>query len=134
MADSRRKLGYVLPGLGHLLTGSVITGLGLISYVACLVWAAVMGLPRMNTLLFPPPEAGGFQLHPWIALIGWFGIAAGSWWTAHLYARPRETEEESYSVWAEIKKQFKRNRAGLFGLHGVNVLLFIAINIMIYRL
>ncbi|HJN76734.1 MAG TPA: ABC transporter permease [Myxococcota bacterium] len=124
-----KKAGLVLPGLGHLLSGDAINGVGLMLYVGLLAWSAIAGFPRLPELLFPPPEAGGFQLHPWVALASWILIAVGCWHTAFRLHQPApfDPEVDKNSQWREIKKQFRRNRTGVFGLHFVNVLVFLAL-------
>ncbi len=123
--SGRRRLGLALPGLGHLLCGRVIDGLGLLAVDGLLAWAALAGLPRLGELLFPPPEAGGFALHPWIAAASWLGAAALSWHTAYRFYRPAEAA--GGSQWLDFKRRFARNRSGVLGLHAVNLLVLLAL-------
>ena len=106
----------------------VINIVGLLSYLVLLVWSVIGGLPRIGELLFPPAEQGGFALHPWVALVSWLAIAAGSGWTVFRWFKPAEpSAEDESSQWLEIKKQFSKNKAGLLGLHAVNFLIFLAL-------
>ncbi len=122
-----RKAGLALPGLGHLLTGDIVNGIGLLSYVLLLGWSAVAGFPRLSELLLPPADQGGFALHPWVAGLGWLCIAAGCWTVAYRHAFPKPLETGGSSAWVELKKQFRRNKTGVLGLHSVNFLLFLAV-------
>ncbi|MCP4809456.1 MAG: ABC transporter permease [Proteobacteria bacterium] len=69
------------------------------------------------------------MLHPWIALVSWIGIAVLAWHTAHRLVSPApfDPEKDRNSQWRELKKQFRRNRMGVIGLHFVNVLIFLAL-------
>ena len=122
------KAGLVVPGLGHVLTGDWINGLGLISYMLLLLWALVGGWGRFGDLLFPEAVDGGFQIHPWVALITMFAVAGLSWFVAwrKVSPAPFDPEQDRNSQWREINKQFRRNKTGVFGLHLVNVLLMSA--------
>ncbi len=122
------KAGLVFPGLGHLLTGDDINGLGLMSYMLILLWALAGGWGRFGSLLFPEAVDGGFQIHPWVALITMFVTAGLSWFVAYrkVFPAPFDPEQDRNSQWREINKQFRRNKTGVFGLHLVNVLLLTA--------
>lgn len=124
---SVKKVGLALPGLGHLLSGDPVNGFGLISYVVLLVWSAATAGPRITSLLFPPAVEGGFALHPWVALGGWALLAGMAWGTAYRLAYPSQEEVDASSQWLEIKKQFRRNKTGVFGLHAVIFLIFLAV-------
>ncbi len=42
----------VLPGLGHILTGKLTTGFGLLLIMAIIAWAAVAGLPTLDQVIW----------------------------------------------------------------------------------
>ena len=46
------KAGYVVPGLGHLLTGHIVHGVGMMTLFATTVIAAVVGLPHLSSVVF----------------------------------------------------------------------------------
>lgn len=124
-----KRAGLVFPGLGHLLTGDTVNGLGIMLYISLLIWSVVAGFGRLPELLFPAADAGGFQIHPWVALFSWIAIAAGCWHSAYRLYKPApfDPEVDKNSQWRELKKQFRRNRTGVFGLHFVNVLVFLSL-------
>lgn len=100
---------------------------GVASYVVLLVWSAIVGFPRIDALLFPAGEDGGFALHPWVAMASWLAILAVSSFTIFRWVKPSTEAVDASSQWTEIKKQFRRNKAGVFGLHAVNFLIFLAL-------
>jgi peptide/nickel transport system permease protein len=126
---ARARAGLVIPGLGHLLTGDWINGLGILAYMAVLGWAAVAGVPRLGSVLLPPPEAGGLSIHAWVALVSFLGIFGGSWYMSWrlLHPIPFDPERDRNSQWRELKKQFRRNKVGLLGMHAVNILIALAL-------
>ncbi len=125
---STRKFGLVIPGLGHLLEGKLLDGLGLISYLLVLAWALGSGAGRIGALLFPSAAAGGFHLHPWIGLFCGLATAVVCWWVAWRFANPLQAQEsDKSSNWKDFKKQFVKNRVGVFGMHLVNCLILLAL-------
>ncbi len=123
-----RKLGLVVPGLGHLAERQWIDGLALLSYLGILAWALLGGLGRFDALLFPPAEAGGFKIHPWVGVVSWVGWAALCWFMAWRHANPVVPHEsDKSSNWKDFKKQFVKNRVGVFGMHLVGCLILLAL-------
>ena len=117
-------LGYI-PGLGHLLRGDWPNAIGLTGQLLILIWAAVAGFPRLGALLFP--EQGGSGLHPWIALVSWFGVLGLVGYTTWAGQQPPPPKDAVRSPTAELIKQFQRNRAGVFGLHIVSWMIVLAL-------
>jgi peptide/nickel transport system permease protein len=123
-----RKIGLVLPGLGHLLEKRWLDGICLLIYLLILAWAVGAGAGRFGLLLFPPPTAGGFALHPWVGLVSWFGATGLCWYTAWRFAHPAEVKEsDKSSNWKDFKKQFVKNRVGVFGMHLTGWLMLLAL-------
>lgn len=121
-------MGLVVPGLGHLLTGDVKNGVGMLLELGVLLLALVLGLPRIGSLLFPDASAGGFALHPWVALLSWFGFAALLWYFARQHAQPdKNVSRENQSQWQLVWRQFKKNRMGVIGLHCVVLLAMVTL-------
>lgn len=121
------RLGLVLPGLGHLFTGRIVPGVGLLSQMALLLWAAAAGLPRLSDVVFSGP-VGSAAPHGVISVLSWLGIATIAWWTAYRHAFPRELGDEEFnSNRAIFLRQFGRHRTGLLGLFGVWFLLSITL-------
>jgi peptide/nickel transport system permease protein len=120
------RLGLVLPGAGHLLTGDWLVGVGLITLVGQLFWAAAAGFPRIGSVVFPiAPGAHVSQTstHGAVSVAAWVAIAVALWWTAWRKAFPIPYDPATFnSNWNVFKRQFQRNRTGLLGLFGVLVL------------
>lgn len=118
-APAQAKAGLVLPGLGHLLSGDVVHGIGLMLIVAVWLWSAAAGFPRVAELLFPTQD-GAVAWHPVLALLSWIGIAGALWWTAWRRAYPRVLTEEEWNSNTQIfLRQLLRHRTGMLGLYGV---------------
>lgn len=112
------RLGLVLPGLGHLLTGDPVIGLGMIALDGLLAWSAVHGFPRAPELLFGP--GGRILLHPVIALASWPIVAVLLWRTALRRAFPAPLREEDRASNGRIfARALARHRTGMLGLFGV---------------
>ncbi len=124
-----RKAGLALPGLGHLLERQWLDGICLLIYVLLLGWGLAGLSGRFSELLFPPPEAGGFKIHTWVAVVSWIGIAGACWFGAWRYANPPvvDLDAEKSSNWRDFKKQFVKNRVGVFGMHLVGWLILLAL-------
>lgn len=112
------RAGLLLPGLGHLLTGRITIGIGLLSIMAICAWAAVAGFPRLGDMLFPELD-GRIAWHPVVSLLSWVGLLAGAWHTAYRHAFPLElSEEERNSNLAIFLRTFSNHTTGMFGLYG----------------
>lgn len=106
----RRALaGMLLPGLGHLLSGRVLEGLGLLAILATLLWAAATGGPRLESLL-RPPGTPLFLIHPWAASSGWLVATILVWHRAWRFYKG--TAQRSDDALA-------RNQAATLGLYMV---------------
>ncbi len=115
------KLGLLLPGLGHLFTGSPLVGFWLLSQAFLLMTSAVAGFPRIHSVLFS--EYGNLSAHGAISLGYWGALALLLWWAAARRIAPRKlTEDEFNSNRAIFLRQFGRNRSGLIGIAGVTFL------------
>lgn len=125
--SNRARLGYVVPGLGHLLRGDVKSGVAYLAYVAVLLWAAVAGFPRLDALLFPSARSGGFQLHPWVAVLSWLVAVGLCWWAAHRYACPTTIHRDDRTQWDDVRRQFAKSAVGVIGLHLVGLLMLVAL-------
>ena len=125
---STRKAGLVIPGLGHLLEKHWIDGFSLIGYLLILLWGVGSGGGRMSELLFPPPELGGFKIHPWVGLFSWLATVAACWGAAWRFANPRVAQEsDKSSNWRDFQKQFVKNRVSVVGMHLVGWLILLAL-------
>lgn len=126
-APAVAKAGYVLPGLGHLLTGNVVTGVGMLSVDAMLI-VAVLGIPDLPRVI-AFDTWGGIPIHPIVAVLSLFGIAAAQFWTAHRLVQPKVLSElERNSNYNLFIREFTRNRTGMIGLFGV--VLMIGVTLM----
>lgn len=118
--------GAAAPGLGHLLTGQLVDGVGLLLLTFILGWAGV-NFPRLvGRLAFPGvPE---FGWHPWVALLTFVGTAGMLWWTAISYARgPKPKDPDApESQWDVVSKQFVKNRVGVLGGYLVLAMMLLA--------
>jgi peptide/nickel transport system permease protein len=116
--------GLVIPGLGHLLTGSPLVGIMLLCVLVVLVAAAWLGAPRLSQVLFPPPPRSGPPIHAWIAVGTWIVSVVLLWWAAAERRHPpRKRYEQTWArlVWV----QFTKNPLAIVGLTCVLVLLLI---------
>ncbi|TNE89194.1 MAG: ABC transporter permease [Deltaproteobacteria bacterium] len=112
------KAGYVLPGLGHLLTGRLVVGVGMLTIDLVLLFAA-FGLFRLPEIV-KYDTWGGIPIHPIIAVISFFAMAGAQWFAAHRLVRPRQlTEEEENSNWNLFLRDFSRHDTGMLGFYGV---------------
>ncbi|MCB9665186.1 MAG: ABC transporter permease [Alphaproteobacteria bacterium] len=112
------RLGLLVPGLGHLLTGDRIVGVGLLGVDAWLLWAAIAGFPRLGEVT----GLAGTRLswHGLVALGTWAVLAAGAWGLAWRCAFPRPYDaERANSAWGIFRRELRRNRNGMLGLVGV---------------
>jgi ABC-type dipeptide/oligopeptide/nickel transport system permease subunit len=129
--------GMVLPGLGHILTGKLTTGFGLLLIMAIIAWAAVAGLPTLDQVIWPWPNglvrpelelARPLSWHGVVSIFGLFIIAAAVWFTAFRHASPREqTEAEYNSNRAIFIRKFASHNTGMLGLFGVLVLIIFVV-------
>jgi peptide/nickel transport system permease protein len=121
------RAGMVLPGLGHLLSGEVLTGVGLLIVDAELIWAAVAGFPRIDAVLFwgPLHQPG---IHGFIALISWFVVAGIAYRAAYRFAFPALVSDADWnSNRAIFVRQFSRNRTGMIGMFGAITMIVITL-------
>ncbi|MFT4977143.1 MAG: peptide/nickel transport system permease protein [Myxococcota bacterium] len=119
--------GLAFPGLGHLLTGSLLDGAGLLSLTWLTLWSVLRAPDLIGQLVLP--GGNGFLIHPWLAT---FSILIGGlllWREAYRYAKPPDIdiEKEKGSQARIIWKQFIKNRTGVFGLYLVLVLVYLAL-------
>lgn len=120
-APAAAKSGLVVPGLGHLLVGEVLTGAGMMSLFGLAVWSAVAGFPRINQVLWSaanlPLTGNGIGTHAIAAIITWFMLVSALWYTAWRRAYPYDYSEEEYNAnSAIVQRQFVKNRNGMLGL------------------
>ncbi len=119
--------GMALPGLGHVLSGAVVDGIGILSLSALLAWA-LAGSGRLVARLAAPgtPE---FSTHPWIALVGAIVTVGALWFTAFRRAKPAapRADDDIESTWDETVKQFRKNRVGVLGGYAVLWLILLAV-------
>ncbi len=128
MTTARAKAGIVVPGLGHILSGQVIEGVGLLALTAVIVYAGFRGFPALDVLL-ARPGTPTFRIHPYVALTGWFLIAILTWYRAFRFAvpTPPSTAHSRSSQARAIWRQFRKSRSGMLGLYLVLVILAVAI-------
>ena len=127
-SSTRAKAGLVVPGLGHLLSGQVIEGVGLIALTVVLVYAGIHGFAQLDVLL-ARPGTPTFRIHPYVALTGWFLIAILTWYRGFRFAVPtppasgHSRATQAQAIW----RQFRKSRSGMIGLYMVLVIVAIAI-------
>ena len=105
----------------------------LLPYAAILALGAATGLPRLPSLLFPGPAAGGTPYHAWIAAAAWTGTLAvllreigralRSRISAHAGAATSGIESFLRVLW----RQLRRNRLAVAGLHGALLLVLVTL-------
>lgn len=120
------KAGLLLPGLGHVLTGQLTLGIGLLLLDVWLIWAAVAGFPRLGEVT----GLTGTQLswHGLIAAVGWIVMAGLLWRTAWRLAHPAPIDPEfANSNRGIFLREFGRNRNGMLGWMGVLQLLALTV-------
>ena len=119
--------GMVIPGLGHVLTGRLLDGFGMLPLSLLSLWA----LARLPHLLgqLTSPSNPQFTVHPWVGLLSLLGGIAILWFQAFRYARPApiDIELQKGSQMRIIWKQFTKNRIGVFGMYLVLVLVYLAL-------
>lgn len=119
--------GMAFPGLGHLLTGQLLDAFGLMTLSALTYWT----LARVPHLLgqLTMPGSPSFALHPWVGLASLIGGVVLLWRTAYRYAKPPPLDMvlEKSSQARIIRKQFFKNRTGVFGMYLVLILVFLAL-------
>ena len=119
--------GMVLPGLGHLLTGRVLDGLGMLSLTSIALWS----LSRLGQLLpqLIVPGQPLMKIHPWVALLSLLGLIGALWWSAFRLVRPLppDPERDKTNQRRIIWKQFTKNRTGVLGMYLVLVLVVLAL-------
>jgi len=128
------RVGLVVPGLGHLLAGladraggAIITGVGLLSLDAALLWAAVSGFPRLHDVLFSA-SGGRLAIHPIIALIAWLVTLIAVWWASYRRAFPRQLTDAEFNSNTQVSlRQFYRSQTGMLGLYGALFLVVMAL-------
>lgn len=123
---SQAWAGAAVPGLGHLLTGQLVDGVGLLLVTGVLGWAAV-NTPRLVGRL-SGPGVPAFAWHPWVALVAFLATAGVLWWRAIAYAKgPKPKDPDApESQWDVVSKQFVKNRVGVFGGYLVLVMMLLA--------
>lgn len=119
--------GMLCPGLGHVLTGRLLDGFGMLPLSLLSFWTLIK-LPHLSGQLTAPGNPQ-FTLHPWVALLSLLGGIAILWFQAFRYARPVpiDIELEKSSQARIIWKQFTKNRIGVFGMYLVLVLVYLAL-------
>jgi peptide/nickel transport system permease protein len=117
----------VIPGLGHILTGRLLDGFGILPLSLLSLWAAAK-LPHLVGQLTSPSNPQ-FTAHPWVGLLSLLGGIAILWFQAFRYARPApiDIERQKSSQMRIIWKQFTKNRIGVFGMYLVLVLVYLAL-------
>lgn len=124
---SKAKAGYLIPGLGHLLLGEVITGVGLLSLLALWLWATVIGLPRVPEM-FSAVGTWTTRIHPVIALISWACLGPALWWTSYRRANPPPLSDDERNSNREIfLRTFRRHDTGMMGLFGFSFLMLLTL-------
>ena len=119
--------GAALPGLGHLLTGKWVDGVGMSLITFLVLWAAKNFPTEIGRL--HGPGVPDFAIHPWVALVAFFGVVGVLWWRAIAYARgpkPRDPDAPE-SQWDVVSKQFVKNRVGVLGGYFVVGMLLMAV-------
>ena len=120
-------LGVGWPGLGHVITGKLLDGIGLMALSAVVFWA----LSRLDSLTpqMLSPTDPMFRIHPWVAMVSLILGAAFLWRTGFRYARPLpiNVEKEKSSRWRIIWSQFVKNRVGVFGMYMVLLMIYFAL-------
>jgi peptide/nickel transport system permease protein len=114
------RVGLVVPGLGHLLTGQWLSGATLL--VVDLVWflAGATGLPRVLDVLG--------SAHGVAALGAWFAVGAALWLAAWQLAFPRTlTDTQRHTTRRIAWRQFRVHRTGMLGLTGVLAVLLLTV-------
>ncbi len=110
------RLGLAMPGLGHLASGRLVAGVGLLLLDAVWLGAGVLGWPRAAQLTE--------SWHGLLSLVFWFGMAAGLWGAAWAYAFPRRlSAAERHGAMRVAWRQFRGHTTGMLGLFGVLMLL-----------
>jgi peptide/nickel transport system permease protein len=113
------RAGYVVPGLGHLLTGDVLGALPLLAADVVLAWSAIAGFPRIGAVVFSAHH-GSFAWHGLVAILAWVALAAGAWRFAWRRANPRPYDPDQFNGNNAIfLRQFRRSKTGMIGLVGV---------------
>jgi peptide/nickel transport system permease protein len=125
VTSSRAKAGLVVPGLGHLLSGEVIEGVGLLALTTVFLYAGIHGFPNLDALL-ARPGTPTFRIHPYVALTSWFVGAILTWHRAYRFAIPAPSTQAHATQAQDIWRQFRRNRNGMLGLYLVLVIVAIA--------
>ncbi|MFT5684911.1 MAG: peptide/nickel transport system permease protein [Myxococcota bacterium] len=119
--------GIAWPGLGHLLTGRILDGFGLMALAGVVFW----GIARLGALApqILSPTNPMFRIHPWVALFSLLGGAVFLWRTAFKLAHPGmiDVEAEKSNQWRIIWSQFIKNRVGVFGMYMVLLMISFAL-------
>ncbi len=113
------RLGLLVPGLGHLLAGEFIPAGALFLQSAVLFLAATRGFTRLEAVLRPD---GHLLVHPVLALLAWFLIAAIVGLLAWRQAFPVPRAPGPTTWTALVTRGFAAHRAGMLGLAGVALL------------
>lgn len=85
-------------------------------YALLLGWAAVGGLPRLGSLLFPTPPASDNRVHTVLAVLAWVGAFPAIWIAA------RSERQAAGGAWGDLIRQFRKNRTAVMGFHGVSLM------------
>jgi peptide/nickel transport system permease protein len=109
--SSPAAAGLLFPGLGHLLIGRPIQGLGLMSQVGVLLWAAVAGFPRIGAVLAPE---GRLLIHPVVAIFCWYQAVR------LVFPAPMSDDDRSTARQVFLRT-FRKHRTGMLGLCGVGL-------------
>ena len=120
-----KKISFIIPGIKHLIHRDFINGFFLLFYVFLLLVSFLSAYPRFDELLILPSDKTNFKWHPWFALLSFIVIALSLWHISYHYKR--NTSNNKNKSFIDMKKQFNKNRVGLLGFHGVNILLFITL-------
>ncbi len=116
------RLGLVVPGLGHLLTGDLVHGLGMMLLTGVFVAAAFGGLPRLGTAGFDA-QTGALLPGVVVALLTWAALGVGLWYAAWRRVSPRRLADEVFNSNLEIfRRTLLRHTTGMLGAYGVTLL------------
>jgi len=118
--------GMLFPGLGHLLTGKILDGFGLMSLTFLTFWSLSQAGHLAGQLTSPGTPQ--FAIHPWVALLSMLVGAGMLWFRAFRHAKPApvDVEREKSSQLRIIQRQFFKNRTGVFGMYLVLILVYLA--------
>ena len=120
------RAGYILPGLGHLLTGRLVVGFGMLSIDMVLV-LSLLGTRRLPQIV-EYDTWGGVPIHPVVAMITLLAMLGTQYYVAHRLVVPRVlTDEQANSNWNLFIRDFSRHNTGMLGLFGVVLMISITL-------